>query len=92
MVAGLTGLLADRQSLDVSALEDLCWVRTGNAVSLLGMFRRLAISVFKEWKACDPKRKWTTLTDFYTVMSLEGHRPRMRLVTAKRPSLRSNAS
>ncbi|MGQ9661980.1 MAG: hypothetical protein ACUVWX_06540, partial [Kiritimatiellia bacterium] len=57
------------------------------AVWLLGMFRRLTISVFKEWKECEPKGKRTTLTDFYTAMSVEGDRPGMRLVTARRPSL-----
>ena len=80
------------QSLDASALEDLCRVRTRNAVWLLGMFRRLAISVFKEWKWRDPKRKWTTMTDFYTAMGIESHRPGVLLVTARRPSLERRAS
>lgn len=80
------------QSLDASANEDRCRVRTRSAVWLLGMFRRLSISVFKEWKSRDPKRKWTTMTDFYTEMSIEGHRPGFLLLTARRPSLLRRAS
>jgi hypothetical protein len=80
------------QSLDASAHEDLCRVRTPNAVWILGMFRRLAISVFREWKSRDPRRKWATLSDFYTHMSVEGHRPGLRLVTARGPSLSGRAS
>jgi hypothetical protein len=80
------------QRLDVSAHEDLCRVRTPDAVWIFGMFRRLAVSVFQEWKSRDPKRKWTTMTDFYTDMSIEAHRPALRLVTARCPSLSARAS
>jgi predicted transposase YbfD/YdcC len=80
------------QSLDASANEDRCRVRTRNAVWVLGMFRRLAISVFREWKARDAKRKWTTLPDFYTEMSVEAHRPGLRLVTARQLGLLRGAS
>ena len=80
------------QSLDVSANEDRCRVRTRNAVWVLGMFRRLAISVFKEWKPRAPNRKWTTLTDFYTEMSIENRRRGLLLVTSRRPSLLGRAS
>lgn len=80
------------QSLDASAHEDLCRVRTPRAVWVLGMFRRLAISVFKEWKTRDPQRKWATLTDFHTAMSIEAHHPGLRLVTARCPTLIRRAS
>lgn len=80
------------QSLDASALEDLCRVRTRNSVWLLGMFRRLAVSVFKEWKSRSTKRKWTTMTDFHTAMGIKGYQPSTTLVTSIRPSLERMAS
>jgi len=84
-----TGL---HQRLDVTANEDRCRVRTPNAVWILGMFRRLAVSVFLEWKSRDPKRKWTTLTDFYSDMSADGHRAGLRLLASPRPNLSRSAS
>jgi len=80
------------QRLDVTAMEDQCKVRTREPVWILGMFRRLAVSLFIEWKSRDPKHKWTTLTDFYSEMSAEGHRPGFRLFTAPRPTLARSAS
>jgi len=67
-------------------------VRTRQAVWILGMFRRLAVSLFVEWRSRDPKRKWTTLTDFYSEMSAEGHRPGFRLLAARRPALARRTS
>ncbi len=80
------------QRLDVTAMEDQCKVRTREAVWILGMFRRLAVSLFMEWKSADPKRKWATLTDFYAHMSADGHRPGFQLLTARRPTLHGMAS
>jgi hypothetical protein len=80
------------QRLDVTAMEDQCKVRTPEAVWILGMFRRLAVSLFVEWRSRDPKRKWTTLTDFYSEMSAEGHSTGFRLLTARRPTLARWAS
>jgi hypothetical protein len=80
------------QSLDASANEDRCRVRTPNAVWVLAMFRRLAISIFQEWKARHPKRKWTTMTDFYTDMSIHNHRRGFLLISARCPSLLPKSS
>ena len=75
------------QSLDVTALEDLCRVRTPRSVWVLGMFRRIAVSLFQEWKSRDPGRRWATLTDFYGEMSAESHRSGLQLITSRRPNL-----
>lgn len=75
------------QRLDVSGNEDRCRVRTRNAVWLLGMFRRLTISLFMEWYARKIKRKWMTLTDFYSEMSVNNQRGGFLLVSARQPSL-----
>jgi hypothetical protein len=60
------------QRLDVSALEDLCRVRGRNAVWVLGMFRRLTVSLYFEWRQRNPKAsKYASLTDFFHLMSYE---------------------
>ena len=76
------------QRLDESAYEDRCRVRTRNAVWVLGMFRRLAISLFVEWRSRESKRrKWKTMTDFYAAMDCENRRHGVLMVTARCPSL-----
>lgn len=75
------------QRLDVSGQEDACRVRTRNAVWVLGMFRRLSVSLFMEWRSRDSGRKWKTMTDFYAHMRRENHRRGFLLVTAKKPGL-----
>lgn len=81
---GVEGL---HQRLDASTNEDHCRVRDRNAIWVLGMFRRLAASLFVEWASRDPKRKWATMTDFQAEMGEEHATPGMRCITAKRPSL-----
>jgi hypothetical protein len=76
------------QRLDVSTNEDLCRVRNRNAVWVLGMFRRLAVSLFAEWKGSDPKRRHATLTDFHSYMDAEHARNAIRFATSKNPRLR----
>lgn len=77
------------QRLDASTNEDHCRVRNRNGVWVLGMLRRLAISLFAEWRSRDPRRHRTTMTDFQSVMGEEHARPALRFVTAKRPSFNS---
>lgn len=75
--------------LDVTALEDLCRVRTQNAAWVLGMFRRLSISLFAEWKLRNPKQtKHKTYTDFLHEMSYDNHRKAFYLVNSLKPSLK----
>jgi predicted transposase YbfD/YdcC len=76
------------QRLDVSGNEDRCRVRTRNAAWILGMFRRLAISLFMEWYMRTTKRKWMTLTDFFSEMSVNNQRRGFLLVSARQSSLR----
>jgi len=47
------------------------------------MFRRLAVSLFIEWRARDATRKWCTLTDFYADMRNNNQRRGFLLVTSK---------
>jgi len=75
------------QRLDISAQEDRSRVRNRNACWILGMFRRLAVSFFCEWRQRNPTRKRTTLTQFYHLMALDCQRRGFLLVSAVNPSL-----
>lgn len=74
--------------LDVTAMEDRCRVRTQNAAWVLGMFRRLSISLYTEWRMRNPaKTKHKTYTDFLHVMSYNNHKKAFNLVNSLKPSL-----
>jgi predicted transposase YbfD/YdcC len=77
------------QRLDASTNEDQCRVRDRNGVWVLGMFRRLAVSLFAEWRSRDPKRKHATMTDFHSDMSAEHISPAMRFITARYPRFKT---
>jgi len=79
------------QRLDASLREDECRVRNRNGVWVLGMFRRLAISLFAHWRAADPKRCHTTMTDFHGDNGAEHARRAIRLVTARNPSFKERS-
>jgi len=71
------------QRLDISADEDKSRVRHRNAVWILGMFRRIAVSIFMHWRTRHPKHSKATLPDFYEEMELENQRRAFALVNAK---------
>ena len=77
-----TGL---HQRLDVSTNEDNCRVRNRNGIWVPGLFRRLVVSLFAEWKSQSPKRKYATLTDFQAQMGAEHAACAMRFVSARCP-------
>lgn len=71
------------QRLDVSAAEDRSRVRHRNAAWVLGMFRRVSISVFMHWRRQAPKRAKSTLADFHEEMGLENQRRALAMVNTK---------
>ena len=75
------------QRLDASAAEDRSRVRHRNAVKVLAKFRRLGVSVFKEWQARDPRRARASLRDFQDALRLCAQRAGFALIAARRPSL-----
>ena len=76
------------QRLDVSYNDDRCRVQSDNGIWVLGMFRRIANSLFVEWSSHQPRPDHVTTTDFQTRMA-ENHRAAaVRLVLRKRPSLK----
>ena len=71
------------QRLDVSADEDRSRVRHRQAAWVLGMFRRISVSLFMHWRGQDQKRAKSTLADFHEEMGLENQRRAFALVNSK---------
>lgn len=74
------------QRLDISLDEDRSRVRTAKALFLLGLFRRLAVSLACAWLA-DPHRQRAKLTtrDFQRHLAANNARVAFALVTAANP-------
>jgi hypothetical protein len=75
------------QRLDVSKNDDLCRIRNTNGIWVFGMFRRLGVSLFMEWRAQQKHPQYKTLTDFHAELQEDNLKKAMSLATAKRPSL-----
>jgi hypothetical protein len=74
------------QRLDVSHDDDRCRVRHPNSMLVLGLFRRLANSLFMEWRSRQPNSKYLTTTDFAVDMDAENHRRALIMVTSIHPT------
>ena len=74
------------QRLDVSLNDDRCRVRSPHGLWVLGMFRRLANSLFMEWRSHQSHPQYLTSTDFAVDMAAEGHRRALIMVTTIHPS------
>jgi hypothetical protein len=77
------------QRLDVSFNDDRCRVRSDQGIFLLGAYRRLAVSLFMEWRQHQRRPDHVNTSDFQTLLSEEHKTPALRLVLAKRPSLKN---
>lgn len=75
------------QRLDVSLNDDRCRVRNPKALLILGMVRRLVISLFMEWRQRQRKPQFCTVTDFQAAMGENDLAAAMSLVTQKRSRL-----
>jgi hypothetical protein len=77
------------QRLDVSYNDDRCRVQSDEGILVLGMFRRIANSLFMEWRQHQRRPDRVTTTNFQTLMA-ENHRAwALRFVLASRPSLKN---
>jgi hypothetical protein len=76
------------QRLDVTLNDDRCRVRSGNGLLVIGLFRRLVISLYMHWRHQQPRPHQKSLTDFQTVMGEDNLAKAMALVTNRRPKLR----
>lgn len=77
------------QRWDVSYNEDRGRVQSDQGMWVLGMFRRIANRLFMEWRACPRRPEHGTTTDFQTLMAEQHRAAAVRLVLAKRPSLKN---
>ena len=77
------------QRLDCSYNDDRCRVQNTKTMLILGMYRRLANSLFMEWRQHQRRPEHVTTTDFQTLMAQEHCVNAIRFVSAKRPSLKS---
>ncbi len=75
------------QRLDVTLNDDRCRVHSGNGLLVLGLFRRLAISLFMHWRLRQPKPHQKSLTDFQSLMGENNLANAMSFITSKRPKL-----
>ncbi len=75
------------QRLDVSLNDDRCRVRSTNGLWILGMLRRVVISLFMEWRGRQAKPHFQSLTDFQTVMGEDNLAKAQAFVTQQRPKL-----
>lgn len=75
------------QRLDVSLNDDRCRVRSTNGLWIFGMFRRLAVSLFMQWRTHQPNGHWKSFTDFHSFMGQDNLSPAMRFLINNHPSL-----
>jgi hypothetical protein len=75
------------QRLDVSLNDDRCRVRNTNGLWILGMLRRIAISLFMEWRGRQAKPHFQSLTDFQAAMGEDNLAKALSFVTRHRPTL-----
>ena len=76
------------QRLDVSHNDDRCRIRHPYGMFVAGLFRRLSNSLFMEWRSHQPQAQYLTTTDFQAAMGEDHCRAALRLLFARRPSLR----
>jgi hypothetical protein len=77
------------QRLDVSYNDDRCRVQSDQGMLILGVYRRIANSLFMEWRQHQRRPEHVTTTDFQTLMAEEHRAKALRLVLVKRPSLKN---
>ena len=76
------------QRLDVSYNDDRCRVRSNSGIWMLGMFRRIAVSIYMEWRSTRRRPDHVTTTTFQSRLAEEHRRKAIRLVTTSQPNVR----
>lgn len=75
------------QRLDVTLNEDRCRVRSAPGLWILGMLRRVVISLFMHWRTRQPRPRHKSLTDFQAAMGEDNLAKAMTFVSHQRPKL-----
>ena len=77
------------QRLDVSYNDDRCRVRSDKGMFVLGIYRRIANSLFMEWRAAQRRPDQVTTTTFQTILGANHGAKAVRLMLSKRTKLKS---
>jgi hypothetical protein len=75
------------QRLDVSLNDDRCRVQSTNALWILGMLRRLVVSLYIHWRTQQPAPNGLSLTDFQAAMGEDNLAKALAFVTHRIPKL-----
>lgn len=75
------------QRLDVTLNDDRCRVRSTNGLWILGMLRRLVVSLFMHWRARQTRPRHLSLTDFQSAMGEDNLTKALAFVTHHQPKL-----
>ena len=76
------------QRLDISYHEDRCRVQSDNGIWIFGMFRRLANSLFMEWRAAQRRPDHVTTTDFQAWLTQDNRKRALCFLTTKNPAFK----
>ncbi|HVM47729.1 MAG TPA: hypothetical protein VMU04_06865 [Candidatus Acidoferrum sp.] len=71
----------------VSLKDDRCRVRNTKGLWILGMLRRMAISLYTHWRERQPKPRSLWLTDFQAAMGEDNLAKAFAFVTHRRPNI-----
>ena len=74
---------------DISYNDDRCRVQSNSGIWMLGMFRRIAISLYMEWRSARRKPDHVTTTHFQSLLAEDNRRRAVRLFTTSRPNVRT---
>jgi hypothetical protein len=77
------------QRLDISHNDDRCRLQSPSGIWMLGMFRRIAISLYMEWRAARRRPDHVTTTSFQALLAEEHRQRALRLLTTTRPNFRT---
>lgn len=73
------------QRLDVSADEDSSRVRQRNAILVLGILRRCAMGIYRDWRSTRKNLRQSTFKDFHDAMNGFNNRLAFATITSPRP-------
>lgn len=74
------------QRLDVSQNDDRCRIQQTKGMWIVGMFRRLANSLFMEWRSHQSHPEYKTTTDFQAALAEDHRRAALRIARSLRPN------
>ena len=77
------------QRLDVSYNDDRCRIKSDQGMLVMGIYRRIANSLFMEWNRAQRRPDQVTTTTFQTMLGANHGAKALRLLQAKRPKLNS---